>query len=215
MKTKVKTTNGFTLVEVLLGLAMAAIIIVGVYSMFDSAMTLDHRLQYTHNDTMKILLADEALTHDLENAISLDLSASYPEKLIFEGKPHEFSFLTQTRNGIKHIHYYTGPRPAQEHSTDECLMRQESSLADWLNETTHNSFTQMVAEGVKKGSFACRYAAVVKDPSLMQGISDQDSWDAKTLPAAVSCSFALIDSQSQRQGSMFKREVLLAPVTTP
>ena len=96
----------------------------------------------------------------------------------------------------------------------EFLLRQESSLADWLNETANNTSTQIVAAGLKKGSFNCQYAPFAKDlhTSGAKGIAYTDTWDEKGLPLAVSCSFTLYDPKKPEEGLMFKRDIFLAPV---
>ena len=233
MEIKIK---GFTLVELLLGLVIGAIIGLCVYNMFWSAMKLDDKMRHVHDTYMEVLMADQGLTHDLENAIKLDFSASFPGTVVFDGQKTELSFLTQTPRGIKHVHYYSGlpnqdpfiktmigrvTNPSNK-TTDqssgsspvEFLMRQESSLADWLNENSNETSTQIVAAGLKKGSFNCQYAPFVKDlhKSGAQGIVYTDTWDEKGLPLAVSCNFTLYDPKKPEEGLIFKRDIFLAPV---
>src|ERR1700683_4046896 len=95
--------KGFTLVELLLGLTIGAIIGLCVYNMFWSAMKLDDKMRRVHDNYMEVLMADQGLTHDLENAINLDLSASYPDSKVFDGQKNGFSFITQTSKGIKRV----------------------------------------------------------------------------------------------------------------
>jgi len=233
---RVKYPNGFTLVELLLGLAIGAIIGVSVYNMFWASLKLDDKMRRVHDNYMEVLMADQSLTHDLENAINLDFSASYFDAQIFDGQKTGFSFLTQTPTGIKRVRYYSGlydqgtvtktmigrvTNPSSRVTTYskeslpiEFLLRQESSLADWLNETTNDTSTQMVAAGLKKGSFNCQYAPFAKDlhTSGSKGIVYEDSWDDKELPLAVSCSFILYDPKNVQKGLMFKRDIFLAPV---
>jgi prepilin-type N-terminal cleavage/methylation domain-containing protein len=231
--TKQSFKNGFTLVELLLGLAIASIIGLSVYNMFWSGVKLDDKMRRIHDNYMEVLMADQGLTHDLENAINLDFSFSYPDAVIFDGQAQEFSFLTQTPKGIKRVRYYSGllngptaksmigrvtnPSVAtnsKESLPIEFLLRQESSMGDWLNETTEHTSTQMVAAGLKKGSFNCQYAPFDKDlhNSGAKGIDYQDSWSDKGLPMAVSCSFTLYDPQKAEQGLVFRRDIFLAPL---
>ena len=228
--------TAFTLVELLLGLAIAAIIGVTVYNIFWSAVRLDDRMRRVHDNYIKLLLADRFLTRGLEGAVSLDFSASYPDARSFEGHPSEFSFLTQTPKGIKRVRYYSGTSreaPAaktmigrvvnplnKDHSRGlpvESLMRQESSMADWLNETSNDTSAQVVVAGIKKGSFNCQYAPFAKDfhSSGAKGIVYKDSWDDKGLPLSVSCSFILYDLQKPRAGVIFKRDIFLPPLAGP
>lgn len=228
--------NAFTLVELLLGLAVAAIIGMAVYNMFWSSMKLDDKMRRVHETYMEVLMADQSMTHDLENAISLDFSDSYPDSRVFEGQKTEFTFLTQTPKGIKRVRYYSGfldrwsmtkrmiGRVVNPSNTDayysnesspvEFLVRQESSLADWLNETGTNTTSQVVAAGLKKGTFQCQYAPFVKDlhTSGPKGIVYSDSWEAKELPMGVCCHFVLYDPKKPQAGTVFKRNIFLSPV---
>ena len=227
--------KGFTLVELLLGLAIAAIIGTSIYNMFWSAMKLDDKLRHVHDSYMELLMADLGLTHDLENAVNLDFSASYRDAVIFDGQKDEFSFLTQTPRGIKRVLYYSGlfdagtvakrmigrvTNPSMINSREslpvEFLLRQESSLSDWLNEGTNDTSVQIVAAGLKKESFNCQYAPFMKDLHTggSKAIVYKDSWDDKGLPMAVSCSFILYDTQKPQEGLMFKRDIFLAPVVS-
>ncbi len=235
LKRVFKWSKGFTLVELLLGLAITAIIGTCIASMFWSAMKLDDKMRRVHNNYMEVLMADQAMSHDLENALNLDFSASYPDAQIFDGQNTEFSFITQTPKGIKHVHYYSGllggptaqsmiGRVVNPSSADavytkdtlpiEFLVRQESSLADWLNGTNTSTTTQIVAAGLKKGSFNCQYAPYSKTLHTegAQAVEYQDTWDKKWLPMAVSCSFVLFDPHKPDGGLMFKRDMYLAPV---
>jgi prepilin-type N-terminal cleavage/methylation domain-containing protein len=233
MKNKI---DGFTLVELLLGLMIAAIIGVCVYNMFWTGLKLDDKMRRVHDNYMELLMADQGLTHDLENAINLDLSASYPGSVIFDGQKQEFSFLTQTPKGIKRVRYFSG-LPNQGNITKtmigrvtnpskkitdfsnsslpvEFLLRQESSMADWLNETANDTSIQIVAAGLKKGSFNCQYAPFVKDlhTTGAKGIVYAETWEDKGLPMSVSCNFILYDPKQPQEGLMFKRDIFLAPV---
>lgn len=236
LKLQVMRRVGFTLVELLLGLAITAIIGVCIYNMFWAAMKLDDKMRRVHDNYTEVLMADQGLTHDLENAISLDLSGSFPESQVFEGQKTEFSFLTQTSNGIKRVRYFSGIPDQREftksmigrvtnpskrntnYSNDsvpvEFLLRRESSLADWLNETDNDTSVQIVAVGLQKGSFNCQYAPFSKNLHTLgaKAIDYEDSWTKKSLPMAVSCNFVLYDPKNVQEGLMFKRDIFLAPV---
>ena len=221
---------GFTIIELLLGLAIAAIIGVGVYNIFWSSVKLDDRMRRIHDTYMEVLLADQILTHDLENAVSLDFSNSYPTVQVFEGKKEEMVFLTKTPTGIKRVRYYAGlwdnaaakvmigrvVNPSTQTSKEdipiEFLLRQEGNLADWLNETSNHTSVQIIAAGLKKESFQCQYATFIKDlrKSGINGLNYQDSWTDKALPLGVSCSFVLYDPAHPQGGLKFKRDIFLS-----
>lgn len=236
MNSKITHKTAFTLIELLLALAIGAIISVSVYNMFWSSVKLDDRMRRTHDIYMELLLADQALSHDLENAITLDFSASYPDANIFDGDSQRFAFLTQTSRGIKYVRYYVGqpgddplertmigrvvnPENASERNSPpvEFLFRQESSLGDWLNSTSEHTSNQVVAAGIKKDTFNCKYAAFTKDLHRdgESALEYKDTWqDAKSLPMMVSCSFAIYDVQNPQANLMFRRDIFLAPVSS-
>jgi prepilin-type N-terminal cleavage/methylation domain-containing protein len=231
-----KQTHGFTLIELLLGLAIAAIVGVCIYNMFWSAMKIDDKMRRVHENYLELLIANQGMTHDLENATHLDFSGSYLNAKNFVGEKDSFSFLTQTSKGIKHVRYFSGlldnasitktmigrvVNPSsdeaiftKENSPVEFLLRQESSLADWLNETTNDTTTQIVAAGLKKETFNCQYAPFEKDIQFngSSSINFSDTWDEKALPMEVSCSFMLYDFQNPSSNLMFKRDIFLAPM---
>ncbi len=64
--------------------------------MFWSAMKLDDKMRRVHDNYMEVLMADQGLTHDLENAVSLDFSASYPDAYFQRPKNRIFFFNTNT-----------------------------------------------------------------------------------------------------------------------
>lgn len=231
-----KEHDGFTLVEVLLGLVIMAIIGISVYNMFWTGMKLDDRMRRVHENYLELLMADQAMTRDLENAVSLDFSGSYPDAVVFDGKKAMISFLTQTPAGIRRVSYYSGfldqgpltramigrvtnpSHPGRGFSTGsspvEFLVRQDGSLADWLNQTALDTHSQVIAAGLKKETFNCQYAPFNKDLHAIgaKGIEYADTWEEKGLPLAVSCGFLLYDYLRPQGGIAFRRDFFLAPV---
>jgi prepilin-type N-terminal cleavage/methylation domain-containing protein len=230
-KLRVVSHKGFTLVEILLGLSITAIIGLSVCNLFWSGMKLDDRLKRLHENYLEVLMANQSMTKDLENAIYLDLSTSYPDQKAFEGKKNELAFLVPTESGIKRVRYYSGTldwgrvtktivgkkvghlSKITLNQTDalpiEFLLREEMDLSDWLNETKDKSTTQIVAAGLKKGTFNCQYAAFDKD---LKKLSYLDHWDNRKLPAAVSCNINIYNAEKPQADNIFKRDMFLAPV---
>jgi prepilin-type N-terminal cleavage/methylation domain-containing protein len=223
--------NAFTLVELLLGLAIMAIIGVSVSNVFWSGLKLDDRLRRSHDNYMEVLMADQSLTRDLENAISFS-SASYPNLTAFDGKNNELSFLTQTSSGIKRVRYYSGLVDfgkitktiigqkvsrlskitiSREDLPIEFLLRQEWKLADWANASKGEPITQIVAAGLKKQTFLCSYAAPVADINMKstKDIVFEKQWEKKDMPFAVSCAFSLYDAKQPQSDITFKRDIFL------
>ena len=222
--------KAFTLVEILLGSAIAAIMGVTIYSLFWSGMALNDRLSGVHKNTMAMLLTSQILSTDLENAVNVDLSSSYPGKASFEGKSGELSFLTRRPEGIKRVTYFTDQKArgvvrgerrqtgfmssqtlAQSARQTEFLLRQETGLSEWANDREGKKFTQVLAARVKKDSFHCRYApfsteVITEGP---KAVVYSEQWDSSSLPMAVSCSFDLYDPKRPQAQTVFKRDIFL------
>ncbi|MDE2027537.1 MAG: hypothetical protein KGJ11_03210, partial [Candidatus Omnitrophica bacterium] len=139
----------------------------------------------------------------------------------------------QTSRGLKRVSYYssssvrgrggqsfigrvTNPsrRNLAGRAPVEYLLRQESSLADWLNDADNDTSIQVVTSKLKRGSFNCRYTAKSKDLNTLgaKALDYQDSWDKKGLPLAVSCRFVLYDPGNVQPNLSFKRDIFLAPL---
>ncbi|MBF0510791.1 MAG: hypothetical protein HQL13_00510 [Candidatus Omnitrophica bacterium] len=226
-------SDGFTVIELLLGLTIGAIIGLCVSNMFWLGLKLNDKMQYVHKDYVSELRVDATLSRDLENAVFIDLSNSYPDAKIFEGNLTEFSFLTQTSTGLKRVRYFTGSPEGVKGLTSmigrvvnpsnidskgrldqESLFRQESSLGDWLTGSNQDTRFQIIAGGLKKQSFHCQYAPFVKnlDKSSSKEINYKDVWDDKKLPLSVSCGFVLYNLKNPSASLIFKRNFFLAPV---
>jgi prepilin-type N-terminal cleavage/methylation domain-containing protein len=227
----ISQSKGFTLIELLLGIVIISIIGVSVYNVFWSGMKLDDKMRRMHDNYLEVLIAEGGLTRDLENAVSLDLSVSYPKAKIFQGQKNEFSFLTKTDAGIKWVRYYSGmvdwgkttktiigQRLSHLSSFQiggdlpiEFLIREERNLADWANQTTTKPFVQIAAAGLKKGTFDCKYAPLAKDLSVKgeKGIVYSSVWQDSGVPMAVSCSFSIYDATQPTLDLKFKRDIFI------
>ncbi len=227
--------EGFTLVEVLLGAAIISVIGLAVSNVFWTSMKLDDKLRLIHENYMEVLIADQAMTRDLENALSLDYSANYSDLKIFSGEKRAVEFLTATNNGIKRVRYYSGlidfgkatktiigkkiRRLSKESFNKdslpiEFLLRQESSLSDWMNQSRDKAKVEIIAAGLKKDSFVCQYAPPSKDIAALgpKAVTYKDQWNQAGMPISVSCRFAMYDPRNPKADINFKRDFFLSPV---
>lgn len=226
--------RAFTLVELLLGLAIAGIIGVAVYSLFWMGLKLDKRLRSMHENYTELLIADQSLSGDLENAVWVDLSLSYPDLKTFDGQSKEIEFVTRTPKGLKRVRYYSGLVDwgettrtiiggklgnqsrtlfSSEEMPVEFLLRQETDFTDWVNNTPGP--VQIVAAGLRKGSFRLRYAPFTKEikDSGHKALTFSEVWDGLNLPMVVQCSFSLYSSGNPDKDIAFSRDIFLAPLS--
>lgn len=213
---------------------ITAIIGISVVNVFWSGIKLDDRLRWAHDNAMEMLIADQSLAKDLENAVNVNLSSSYPNHPAFKGTEDEISFLTITPRGLRRVTYAGGTvdfgkitkvligrsmdRAAggtflTEESPVEFLLRSEQSLADWVNGVPAGP-PQIIASGIKKDSFACAYAPVSKDIAMqgLKALSYKKEWPGPGLPMAVNCRFFVYDPKNPAREYEYQRNIFLAPV---
>lgn len=213
MKLKNKK-KGFTLIEVLLAAVVGAIVLVTVNHVLWTGLKVEERLRFIHNNFVNVLRADYILSRDLENAIRLDLSLSYPELKIFLGKPREIQFLINTDKGIKRVRYFVGRLDNSARKGEvETIFRQEVGLSDWVNHGIEQASAEVLLTSVEKDSFECKYAAWPNqlDKNNLVSISYKDQWSENGLPMMVMCRYSLFDTKNKEMVTAFQREMYLAP----
>lgn len=229
-----KAKAAFTLVEVLLGLIVAGIIGTIVYQVFWSGVRLQRQLKQRHDNYIELLLADQVMTRDFANAISIDLSISYPDVQAFDGKKTSVSFWTVGEQGIKRVRYYGGllnfgkatatiiggridnPRGIRAGGKNlpiEFLLRQELSVSEFSNDLKPSTTAQIVAAGLTKGTFNCRYGTIERRESSEEPtIKFRDTWASNELPDLVRCSLNVYDAQNPKRKTNFVRDFYLPPI---
>ena len=230
-----KDALGFTLIEILLGTIITAIIGLVAFQVLWSGMVLDQRLRWVHQHYARALMADELITRDLENAVNVDFSVSYPSLKSFDGKSQSFEFLTATRNGIKRVKYFSGDlnrgsikktvigghvtrlntmKFVNESAAVEYMFRQESSLSQWTKSDSRDATVEIIAPGLKKDSFKCMYAERSAEITFRRkdAIAYLPKWDNQELPMAVSCQWAFYDQRQPHGDVLVKRDFFLSPL---
>ncbi len=224
--------KAFSLIELLLGLAITAIIGVALYTIFWTGLKLDDRTRISHDQYVELLIAFDALQQDLQAATNIDLSANYKNLRIFEGKTNEFSFLRSTPTGIVHLRYHAGlvdfgkvttmlinkrisnkqqiTISSVETSPIEFLLRESASMPDWANGLIQDNNAEIIATGLMKETVKFEYAPL---PSAYgMALVYQDSWNQPGLPLAVKCTLTIYNAKRPENPLEFTREILLTPV---
>ncbi len=229
--------QGFTLIEVLLGLMIFGIISVTLYNTFWLGLKIDRKSNEINTTYQEARLAFELMSKDLENTFRYDFSASYPKQTSFDGSATEMSFLVPSDEGVRQVRYYlTIPEVSsvtriimkQRFKTMKSsnlsmgnlpiafLMRQEIPLIEFLAKKKTSSPGEIIAVAIKKGSFNLEYGALKRDA---QGIIVQPkkmewskSWKKNSIPHAVRVSLTLFDQESPKQGVVLKRDIYLPEI---
>jgi prepilin-type N-terminal cleavage/methylation domain-containing protein len=226
-----KRTPGFTLVELLLGLIIFALVAGSLYGMLYNGIKLDGKSQYIHKTYNEARIAFDAFARELPNAISYDFSASYPEQVAFAGREKELTFILPTDQGIYAVHYYAGRpdmgnvsktilagvvknlRSAGSSSRQEApvdfLMRQQSPLPDYLSKKETEA--EVISAGLMKAGLSFEYGVHAKDERAPGGpeLLWQQNWQKPSLPEAVRVTLTLFDPDHPDDGVELVREIYL------
>ena len=126
--------KGFTLIEVLVGLIIFALISVSLYNSFHIALKLKERSLDTNKVFREARWTMAQLDGDLENAVWYDFSGSYEEKSSFTGNENEICFVIHTPEGLKVVWYYL----KSNSSGTKLLCRMASDFGHFLELTQKN-----------------------------------------------------------------------------
>jgi prepilin-type N-terminal cleavage/methylation domain-containing protein len=227
-----RTSKAFTLIEVLLGLTIFAIIGVTLYNMFWMGMKIDDKANSINKSYQEARTAFDVMARDLENTFAYDFSSSYPQEISFKGKPDEMTFLVPTEQGIRSVRFYLGlpdwgritkviiaqhVKKSKGVSTDSTpirfLMRQEINFPEYMSKKKNLPEGEMVTAVIKAEGLKFSYAALKKVPDgqrpRVQDLIWQDHWDEVALPQAVQVEFVLFDAQNPKAEPRLRREIYL------
>lgn len=102
------TKKAFTLIELLLGLTIFAMIGAGLYSLFGGVLRLEKKLKGIHAHYQEVRLVFDIIGRDMENAIPYPFNKEHSDKLAFEGHKGRMIFFVPTDEGIEQVEYYLG-----------------------------------------------------------------------------------------------------------
>lgn len=224
-------TNAFTLIEMLLGIIIFAVISAVLYNTFWIGLKVDRASNDINRSLYEIKTAFELAANDLENLFFYDFSASYPTKTSFTGSSNKMSFLAVSSGKLQRVYYYTsipdGSRTSQliiGQRTDkkstaplEFLLRHEEGMIESLKESKHNESTgEVVAAGIKKDSFKINYGQIKRNSSgyiiTPKEIEWFNEWKKNSIPDALRFEVVLFDIKNPTEGLSLKREFYLPPV---
>ncbi len=230
---KLKKNNyasGFTLLEVLLGLTVFAVIAVSLYSTFSSALQLQRRAQLLNRTYREANWSLGRIAKDLENMRPYDFTGSYSDKAAFVGKRDRLMLLSATEHGLKVVSYYIAlPEDAHIHSvvigkkmskneavtfrrTQEAekaafLVREVSDFADFLSDRVDEESRdiEILSSRILTDGLKFRYAY---EPSgTDQAIDWREEWTKKYTPAGVQVEMTLLSLAGTRMP--FARDVFI------
>lgn len=224
--------SGFTFIEFLLGSLIFAVIAAALYSTFASGLKVQQRANNEGLLYHQAKLNLDMIARELESAVSIDLSRSYPVFRSFEANSQGFSFLIVDQDQVKRVRYYL--QNAQEVSVHKVLlgrrsqknvavtninsdtalsqatlMRSEQPLSDLLGSGAgHGERQEIVLEHIDAATFQvlCAYLTTT------QGMTDlewKQGWDKDYLPAGVRIAMTLLPIGRDKRPVMIVKDIYI------
>jgi len=222
--------NGFTLLELLLGLMIFSILAVTVYSTFSSGLLINERSQKKNEIYREARWFFSQIGRELENMIPYNFANSYPQKSSFVGTEESISFVTRAADGLKVVSYYLiDPEEGEIHKTIigkvssknvratnkteryqriQYVVRKEEDFIEHLSGGTGQSTVEEVvcinvaANGLK---FSFGYLEGEETPKRVW----VEKWDNPYLPSNVRIKATFVLPNEQRDLLPLTKEVLI------
>ncbi len=234
-----KGRHGFTLIEMLLGINLLALIMVCAFTTYSAGTKMHQRARaYTHL-YREVYLTLETLARELENMRPYDFSRSYPRQKAFQGTRDRLTFLTGSAQGLRVVSYYlveaevtrlheilvkqkqsrnvTVTSGSVTARREKYLVREERAWLDYLmSDTLQPDKAVVLCTGIQAGGLRFFYA------SRSRGSPDKwqwgRTWDQDTLPGMVKIEIdqeARASSQTVGRAETEKLKTLTREVLIP
>jgi len=197
--------KAFSLVELLLGLSIASIIALSVYSTFSAGILLNARSRQQNELFRDARWSLRLIAKELNNAVRYDFTNSYPNKFSFNGSKHELSFVLGSDDGLKVIRYFLIPpeesvihkilignttsknvtvvSQSQEYQRVQYLIREEKLFIDFLaDDNTDTADQEIISMHVKENGLRFFYNDIENETG---GPSDTSQFSSNSIPAHV------------------------------
>ena len=224
--------SGFSLIELILGLGLAAVMGVSVFMVYANAVRLDAYSKGLSENIFRTFMTFKVIENDLGRVASYRyrVQGSDSEEFAFVGQEGRLAFVARTPHGLNWVEYFTQEDAQQaivqstalgrryERNTDQTLeravseqkgqrlMRQEIAFNGMPPAGDVKDEAQVLTRGIAAGGMTFYYGKV----SGNSGLVWSDSWEGSTLPAAIRVEARMRNDRSGRMSQYSK--VVLLPV---
>ena len=207
--------RSFTLIELLLGLLIFAVVSCGLYGVFYGALRFDQRARGWHTLSRDSRLALDMLARDLENALP------YPqivdgEVIAFEGRSSWIAFYVPEVTGLRRVEYYAGDllfkhKVRMRHLSSvretfdadgkavqpaQYLLRRSQALPDFWQRKKDAAELMGIVGGLAPGGVTFRFGR----KSESGNVTFEDKWKSDRLPEVVRVQCVFNDPQGHSEG---------------
>lgn len=219
--------NGFSLIELLLGVSLFSVVALCAYGTFWGGVKLSRYAQDADTASREIRWAFDLISLELENAVFYDFSGSYPQRSSFEGKEDKVTFILAGENGLKAVSYsLAAPEDGavhkiivtQRHARNRdvtirnkrferahYLVREEMDFADYLDETfTVSPSVEIIAARIQESGLRFSYGYAGED-----GLIWKDEWPLGLIPQAVRVEMDALPATEQQSPLRLFRDIFI------
>jgi len=237
MRRRKEKCHAFTLIEVLLGLTIFAIIALSLYNTFASGLLLERRSKTLGRVYREATWSLNRMAEDLENMLPYNFAGSYPEKTAFSGDEKKTTFLLGSNEGLKVVSYYIQTpetatihkviigertkrnkaitvRKEEREARVAFLVREERSLTDYLQSVvqSQDEDVEIMSSRIKEGGLSFQYAYKEGQESTAE-IEWKSTWKGKEIPAGVRIQMIFLSMDKSNKPVSFERTVFIPPGT--
>jgi type II secretory pathway pseudopilin PulG len=225
------TKKSFTLLELLLGLSIFALISLCIYSVFSGGLQLNDRSQRQGEIYREARWSLTLMAKELENMVPYDFANSYPDLAPFVGGKDSISFILSTGEGLKVVGYYlaspqrdaifqtiigstysknvTVTNKFVESTQAQYLVRSEKDFVAYLNDQSlEDAEIEVISQNVKDGGLRFSYGFLQDEESTV--VFWQDSWSFNDIPLNVRIEIDFLYPEEERVLTT-QRDVLIPP----
>lgn len=224
--------SGFSLIELILGLGLAAVMGASVFMVYANAVRLDAYSKDLSENIFRTFMTFKVIENDIGRVASYRyrVDGSGSEEFAFVGQEDRLAFVSRTPQGLNWVEYYTQEDAAQTVLKSTAMGRRYDRNSDQtLNKTVYDkkgqslirqeiAFNAMPPSGdVKDGARVLARGIAADGVSFYYGkISGNsalvwsDSWKEATLPAAIRVEARMRNDRAGRMSQYSK--VIFLPV---
>ena len=230
----------FTLVEMLLGMAIFAVTAAGLYSVLGGSLRLEKKVRDLHARCQDIRLTFDLLDKDLENMIPYPFEKGRSDRWTFKGRRDQMSFFIPADEGVEQIEYSAGDVDAGGRREDRLyrvkngreifeedkadrgdkgrsyFMRRSLPLAVILSGVNGKGVPVALVGGLVPEGVRFCYGVLSKDKFGERKVAFQDEWKDDHIPDVIRIEIFLDDRKASGERVTVRRDffpVVKGPLT--
>ena len=225
--------NGFTLIEVLVGVSIFSLITLSIYSAFFSAIHIQQRSERLTNFYRESYFTFETISRDIENIVFYQQKAPDSDALTFSlsGGQNSLSLITLQKDGLKSVDYFLetpkrgsilsaviGKHSKKNISVEisqtkaasaQFLMRQEKPLAGQNAPENEAENSEALSLRIQNNGLQFSYATLKKEKDGTSRIVWNDTMEKEGVPLAIQVKITFLSPDEKEPPLVLSKDVFI------